>query len=283
MAHRILRHEPVGEALWRLLGDDIRKARRELSGNGPREARIHRARQRLKRARSVLAVMKPELGGSARELKKMLSGAGRLLAGARDADVAAATARGLRAVVAEGDAGLDRVVADLESKAEEAHRHDTPVSAVVTRLAAVEAKLAAMADGIDGEKLFGRALLRSYDDGRSAMRRARTTLSTPDLHAWRKAVKDLWHLIRLGRKRLPGGVDGMARDLERLAEVLGRDHDHAVLAEKLALSPDADHSLMRQLAMIAAERRALEKEAFALGDALYDRKPKAFAARARLN
>ena len=74
----------------------------------------------------------------------------------------------------------------------------------------------------------------------------------------------------------------MAANLERLGDVLGRDHDHAVLAEKLALAPDADHSLMRQLAMIAAERRALEKEAFALGDELYDRKPKAFAARARL-
>jgi len=283
VAHRILRHERVGEALWRLLRDDIHGARRELSGNGPREERIHRARQRLKRARSVLAVMKPALGAPARDLRKMLSGTGRLLAGARDADVAAATARGLRATVAEGDAGLDRVVAVLESRAEAAHRHDTPVGAVVGRLADIEAKLAEMADGIDGEKLFGRALRRSYEDGRKAMHRARTTLSTPDLHAWRKGVKDLWHLIRLARKRLPGRIEGMAGDLERLSEILGRDHDHAVLAEKLALAPDADHSLMRQLAMIAAERRALEKEAFTLGDALYGRKPKAFAARARLH
>ncbi len=114
------------------------------------------------------------------------------------------------------------------------------------------------------------------------MHRARISLSTPDLHAWRKSVKDLWHLIRLGRKRLPRRIDGMAANLERLGDVLGRDHDHAVLAEKLALAPDADHSLMRQLAMIAAERRALEKEAFALGDELYRRKPKAFAAKARL-
>ena len=114
------------------------------------------------------------------------------------------------------------------------------------------------------------------------MRRARTSLSTPDLHAWRKEVKDLWHLIRLARKRLPARVAAMAGDLARLGDMLGRDHDHAVLAEKLALAPDANHSLMRQLAMIAAGRRALEKEAFALGEELYERKPKAFAAKARL-
>jgi CHAD domain-containing protein len=281
MAHRIGRKEPVGDALWRLLADDVANARRELVAKGPREARIHRARQRLKRARSELAVLRPALGAAAAELKRGLSGAGRMLAGARDADVAAATARGLLAV-AGSDAGLDRVVAELESRAEAAHREHTPVGAVVQRLAEIEHALGRLVLPVDGEDLFARAIRRSYERGREAMRRARASLSTPDLHAWRKEVKDLWHLVRLGRKRLPGKIAGMAKPLERLGDALGLDHDHAVLAEKLALAPDADHALMRQLAMIAAERRALEKEAFALGRALYRRKPKAFAKKARL-
>jgi CHAD domain-containing protein len=282
VAHRIGRHEPFGEALWRLLGEDVDKARRELAGSAPRAERIHRARQRLKRARSELKVLKPVLGSAAGELKAMLAAAAKMLGGARDADVAAATARELRAVAADGDAGLDRVVAALETKAEEAHRHDTPMAAVIERLAAVEARLSDAVTGIDGDKLLARALARSYRDGRKAMRRARTSLATPDLHAWRKEVKDLWHLIRLARQRLPAKVAGTAKGLERLGDLLGRDHDHAVLAEKLALAPDANHALMRQLGMIAAERRALEKEAFALGEDLYDGKPKAFASRARL-
>jgi CHAD domain-containing protein len=282
LAHRIGRHEPIGDALWRLLRDDVHAARRELGAGGRREERIHRARQRLKRARSVLAVLKPALGSSSGEFKRMLSDAGRLLAGARDADVAAATARGLRAVVADGDAGLDRVVADLDQKAEEAHRHTTPVKAVVERLAAVEDKLAGVAADVDGEALLARALARFYEEGRKAMRQARSSLATPDLHTWRKAVKHLWHLVRLARKRLPDKIAGMAGVLARLGDVLGLDHDHAVLAERLALAPEADHSLMRQLAMIATERRALEKEAFALGGDLYDRNPKAFANKARL-
>jgi CHAD domain-containing protein len=281
VAHRIGRHEPFGEALWRLLADDVDKARRELAGSGARAERLHRARLRLKRARSELKVLKPALGNVAGDLKTVLAGAAKMLGGARDADVAVATARELRAA-ADGDAGLDRVVAALEGKAREAHRHDTPSAAVIERLAAVQTKLAAAVTEIDGGKLLARALRRSYEDGRKAMRRARTTLSTPDLHAWRKEVKDLWHLIRLARKRLPGKVAAVAGDLARLGDMLGRDHDHAVLAEKLALAPDANPSLMRQLAMIAAGRRTLEKEAFALGEKLYRRKPAAFAARARL-
>jgi CHAD domain-containing protein len=282
VAHRIGRHEPFGEALWRLLGEDLDKARRTLAGGPQRPERIHRVRVRLKRARSELRVLKPALGSVAGELKTMLSDAGKMLGGARDADVAAATARELRAA-AKGDAGLDRVVIALEQKAREAHRHAAPTAAVIERLAAAQTKLAAAVTSIDGDKLLARALARSYRDGRKAMRRARSSMATPDLHAWRKEVKDLWHLIRLARKRLPSKVAAMAGDIARLGDRLGRDHDHAVLAETLALSPDPNHTLMRQLAMIAAERAALEKEAFALGKELYRRKLKAFAAKARLH
>ena len=114
------------------------------------------------------------------------------------------------------------------------------------------------------------------------MRRAETSLATPDLHRWRKAVKDLWHLLVLARKRLPRGMGPIADRLQRLSELLGQDHDHAVLAEKLALSPTGDPALMRQLALIARERRRLESEAFALGAAVYRKRPRRFVKRTRL-
>lgn len=283
MAHRIGRKEQAGPALWRLLRDDIVGARDGLaSDDGAREERVHRARQRLKRARSTLTVLKPALGHHARDLKRSIAAAARLLAGARDADVVAATARSLRETVGTtDDAGLDRVVADLDRKAEEAHRHDTPVDEVIERLSLIETAVDGLTRKIDGEDLFERAVTTAYADGRKAMARARSSLSTPDLHSWRKEVKVLWHLVRLGRRRLGRSVRKLAGDLDRLGDVLGYDHDHAVLAERLALAPDADHSLMRQLSMIARERQALEKEAFALGERIYRRKPKAFARKAR--
>ncbi len=284
MAHRIGKSEEAGLALWRLLRDDIVGARRGLaSEEESRDERVHRARQRLKRARSTIGVLKPALGHSARSLKRSISAAARLLAGARDADVVAATARGLRETVAVGDdAGLDRVVAELDRKAEEAHRHDTPVGEVIVRLSSIEAALDRSVREIDGEALFNGAIARAYEKSRKAMARARSSVSTPDLHTWRKEVKTLWHLVRLGRKRLPESTRRMAGDLNHLGDVLGYDHDHAVLAERLALAPDADHSLMRQLSMIAKERRSLEKEAFILGGKIYKRKPKRFARKARL-
>src|SRR5437667_374627 len=152
MSHRIGRREPVGKALRRLVADDLNAAQADLRGNGSAEERIHRVRQRLKRLRTLLRVLKPALPG----------------------EVAATT----------------------------------------------------------------RALARSYRKGRHAMAQAQSSVSTPDLHRWRKAVKDYWNLLRLGRKRLPRAVRSSAGDLAHLGELLGLDHDHAVLAERLALSPD---------------------------------------------
>jgi hypothetical protein len=165
-------------------------------------------------------------------------------------------------------------------QAAEAHREATPVDEVGRRLEQVERGFEPDPDHVDGVELLEQGIARSYRKGRSAMRRARSSLATPDLHRWRKAVKDLWHLLRLGRKRLPRETHSVAPKLKRLGEVLGLDHDHAMLAERLALSPDADPSLMRQLALIAGERRRLESEAFGLADQLYHRKPKGYAKRA---
>jgi CHAD domain-containing protein len=283
MSHRIGRHEPVGKALRRLIADDLGAAREDLRGNGSAEERIHRIRQRLKRLRTLLRVVKPALPGEVAAAGRSLSAAARLLAEPRDADVAAASARGLREIAAPGeDAGLDRVVAELDRKAEEAHHHAAPVGLVGQRLSAAAAELGRLPRNLDGGALFEKALARSYKKGWRAMVQARTSLATPDLHRWRKAVKDYWNLILLARKRLPHGIRATAADLARLGDLLGLDHDHAVLAERLALAPDPDPGLMRHLSLIARERRRLEDEAFDLGARLYRRKPKAQAGRLRM-
>ena len=283
MAQRIGRHEAVGKALSRLVADDLAATQEELGGNSSAEERIHHARQRLKRLRTLLRVVRPALPGEVAAATRALSAVARLLAEPRDADVAAASARGLREIAAPGeDAGLDRVVAELDRKAEAAHRHAAPLRYATERLAAAEAELGRLPRGLDGIALFERALARSYRRGWRAMRQARSSLATPDLHRWRKAVKDYWNLVRLCRKRLPRRVQSSAADLGRLSDLLGLDHDHAVLAERLALSPEPDPGLMRHLSLIARERRRLEDEAFRLGAQLYRRRPRKQARRLQM-
>jgi hypothetical protein len=283
--HRIGKKEDTAAAVVRLIGDDLRGARADLDDGVPRDERIHRVRQRLKRVRTLLRVLKPEFGERAIAARRGVAATARLLATARDADVAAASARVMAATTADrdDDIGFDRVVRDLDREAAAAHRERTPLGEVKRRLASVAATVEAFGDDFDGTRLFDAALRRTYQRGRRAMQQAETSLATPDLHRWRMEVKKLWHLVQVGRRRLPRRSRHLASRLDRLGELLGLDHDHAVLAEKLALSPAGDPALMQQLSAIAERRRALEGEAFTVGARVYRRNARRFARRMRLS
>ena len=283
MAYRVGRREDLARGLLRLLREDLDGAAQDLRGSGRRDERIHQVRQRLKRIRTILRVLEPAFGQRAVAARRALSEAARLLARARDADVAAASAHALAAsVAAHDDPGFDRIADTLDREAERAHAERTPIGEVTMRLASAGAHAASFKPDFDGAKLLRSALRKTYAKGRAAMRRAETSLATPDLHQWRKQVKQLWYLLRLTRKRLPGSTKTQARRLEKLGNLLGLDHDHAMLAEKLALSPTADLSLMSQLGVISKRRQALEAKAFDRGARLYAKKPKAFARRLKL-
>ncbi len=280
MVHRVGKHENAARALIRLARRDLETAVREFRVVASREESVHRVRQRLKRVRTILRVLEPAFGDRAILLRKNLGETARLLATTRDADVVAASARSLAEAADDPqDLGLDRVVTTLDAEAAAAHREKTPIGEVNRRLTSAAATVAGFDASFDGDALIGEAVRRAYARGRKAMLRARHTLATPDLHNWRKSVKQLWFVLRLARKRLPRRATKIAPELERLGEVLGADNDQALLAEKLALSPTGDLSLMGQLSLISRQRNTLETEAFALGDQLYRRKPSAFVAK----
>jgi CHAD domain-containing protein len=280
MPHRIGKHEDIGRALLRLAAEDLSAAQRALDEGKPSDRTIHRVRQRLKRARSVLRVLKPALGDKAKLASGSLRAAGRLLSRARDADVAAESARELTTTAHGEEVGFGRVVVLLDR---EAKANQPPsIGRVIELIAASEQEIAGASDDFDGDALLSRAIKGAYKRGVRARARAEETLTTPDLHQWRKAVKDLWHLLKLSRKRLPRRGSKVVPDYERLSELLGLDHDHAVLAEKLAVQPTGDPALMAQLALIAQRRRALEAEAFELGAKLYRKRPRAFRERVAL-
>ena len=99
------------------------------------------------------------------------------------------------------------------------------------------------------------------------------------LHAWRKRVKDLWYHCRLLAPTCGPMVRGHAKDLDRLAKLLGDDHDLAVLEQELTrpdISIAADVDAVVQL--IDYRRTELQSEATGIGERVYAESPKAFRA-----
>jgi hypothetical protein len=126
------------------------------------------------------------------------------------------------------------------------------------------------------------------------------------MHEWRKRVKDLRYAAEILERRDPEnrlGADGHARGAgpgghlqaepihtvatraDELGELLGEEHDLAVLAERVRASggPFEDEESAREalLKLIARRRRRLRRRALREGERLYRRRPKRFVARMR--
>ncbi|MBV8735604.1 MAG: CHAD domain-containing protein [Solirubrobacterales bacterium] len=133
-----------------------------------------------------------------------------------------------------------------------------------------------------GWRAIEEGLVLSYKRGREAFARARRGGSMEDLHEWRKRVKDLWHHQRLLAPVGGPGVQGEAKDAHRLSDLLGDDHDLALLRQeltrgKMAVPVDLD----AVVELIDHQRTELQREAIAIGERVYADSPKAFRRRMR--
>ena len=108
--------------------------------------------------------------------------------------------------------------------------------------------------------------------GRKRYKAARKAGGGEALHELRKRVKDRWYHERLLREGWPAVAKAYGAEADRLGELLGDEHDLAVLDERLArrggeLRTRADLGAVR--ALIAERRAELAAEALALGRRLY--------------
>ncbi|MGH2902868.1 MAG: CHAD domain-containing protein [Solirubrobacteraceae bacterium] len=106
--------------------------------------------------------------------------------------------------------------------------------------------------------------------------------SAREAHAWRKRVKDLRYAAEIL------GARSLARRADRLAELLGEEHDLVVLAGLLPPPGGAPFKGRRGkrarkalLVRIARRRRRLRRRALREGERVYGRKPKQFVRRTR--
>ena len=154
-------------------------------------------------------------------------------------------------------------------------------------------------------------LERIYRTGRRRRRRALWRRDLASMHEWRKSAKDLRYAAEALDRRLPAekpdgktgksksaqrlrtGKKGksarrlrrVARRAERLGELLGEEHDLALLARLIRRRrkhfEGQKRTRKRLLKRIARRRRDLRRRALREGKRLYRRKPSAFVRRLR--
>jgi CHAD domain-containing protein len=285
MSYQLERGETEAETIRRCGREQLDLAITKLSDEvkvDPINA-VHDARKALKKARSLLRLARGTLKASARRtLNAALRDAGRQLSDARDAEVMIEAVDDLssRYTGQLPQPTFEAIKHHLEGRAATARGSLTVTGEVVEELKSLRAGVDEWPLRRDGWIVVGNGLERSYRRGRRAYRRAQRKPTSENLHAWRKRVKDLWYHVRLLEPLSPGALHGCAVEAHQLSDLLGEEHDLAVLRETLlvdAVAVPAD--LDSVVALIEHRREQLQAEAMQVGARLYVEKPKAFRRR----
>lgn len=283
MPYRFKRKEDLPASVVRIVTEQTGRAAEELgdAGGGDIHEAVHDARKRFKKTRSLLRLIRSELGDAVyRRENDWFRSAAHRLAGARDAEAMIETYDQLAERYPElGDCGpLTRLRDALIRRRERIVAGQQDLSGTARELAA---QLQAVPERLEHWRLdrngFGAiapGLERSYRRGRKALHKAYRKRTDEAFHEWRKRVKDYWYHSRLLRRTWPALLETRVDELKRLSDLLGDDHDLAVLRATLHQERDELGGGAPLLACLAAQRQQeLRAEARDLGSRLYAAQP----------
>ena len=302
--------ETLAHGLRRMALSQVDLAIEELNGTSAggknAEKAVHETRKALKRLRALLRLLRRELGEDAfaRE-DAAVRDIARRLSGARDAEVMLATLDTLvkrhprKLARRKGVQGLRRaLLAEHERVERQALGDSVALEHVLTQLRVLRVRVATwpLRDR-DGTRLVDAGLRDLYGQGRKRFKRAkrRRGKDTRAMHLWRKRVKDLRYVAEMLERRprpkkkrrgRSARLHHLADRADTLAEILGEDHDLAVLAERVRDEAKSGKRARKGskrvgrgtrktlLKLIARRRRKLRKRALHEGEHLYRRGPK---------
>jgi galactose mutarotase-like enzyme/CHAD domain-containing protein len=303
--YRLDRQDPAA-SVRRVARGRVDSAVRSLR-QGSREDRataVHTARKDMKKMRSVLRLVRDELGNKAySQENRRYRDAARLLSATRDSEVLAGTLSSVLDDYPTEGPPVESLVEDLNQRRQQASSQgDSEIAQ------ALEDAAGRIEDGgrqipgwpleSSGWQLFEPGLKRCYSAGRKDLKRVEKQLQRNRLpkaevmHDFRKRVKDLWYAIRLLRDAWPAGLEGPQEEASRLADLLGDYNDLSVLLDEItareearqaeserAADPAPGEDLSVLVETITARQADLLEDSLPRARRLYAEDPTAFTAR----
>lgn len=228
---------------------------------------VHDVRTAGKRVRASLKLLRQAMGNEAYHRENAaVRDLGRLFHDRRDSHVALETLKAVRgddpAFAAERIGPLCDALQAQAQQAVAATPMDEAIDQVrdtifTARRRIEELKLAPLRPGEAFRRLF-RQCRRAYEA-------ARDTPDAEHLHEWRKRAKTLRYALKALEAVWPKRVRRWCKALKAQSDLLGQDHDLAMLAERV--------SDTEQLARIAEHRAAVQKQVFDEARDIYRQKP----------
>ncbi len=288
MGYRFRSDETVEAGLKRIAREQIDRGLEELSDPElDRHEAIHQVRKRCKKLRGLLRLVRPAFKQHYKMENAWYRDAARELAWIRDAQAALETY--LKLVERERTElprhTAERVADWLGDRRDAALADEDEIEAAVDlfrdRLVKGRNRVARWTLKADGFDALAGGLAKTYSRGRRAMARAYATADSVDFHEWRKRVKYHWYQLRLLQPLHSASIKAQQRQAARVGELLGEEHDLALLRELLAASDDGPGQVDALLSLIDRRLIQLRRKTARPGALLYCESPKCLLARFR--
>ena len=292
MEYRLKQSESVSEGMRRMAAEQLYRGLEYLGcQDGERDKHIHEARKATKRLRALVRLVRRDLGDEVYALENQCyRGAGQRLSGLRDATVLVETLDRLVECLGEDvpKSRFVRVRTWLVERRDRAYgQADSINRAVQEAIADLEQARERLEDWNLQRQGWGGiqvGVQRIYAQGRRDFAGAYALPSDEAFHDWRKQVKYLWYHTQILEHIWPPVMQALTEELDRLGELLGQDHDLAVLRTTvLAEFPraGATATLMALERRIGEVRARKQSEARLLGERIYLERPSEFTRRLR--
>lgn len=256
MAYRLKLKEPLTKGVRRIAGEQLGNAAARLEGGSNPETSVHEARKSLKRTRALLRLIRPGLGETDfRKANARLRDIARSLSAARDRDVVRGLLKGLEEAKPSLAKAAGRLRAVLDDAPPVANGSGAPQRNVAEALHEIDAMRRELGDIALHPASFDTivaGLTKSHRAGRKALARARENPKESEaLHDLRKAAQAYWRQMILIQQAWPEACLARAAAAKSVADLLGHDHDIALLDAVLA-GPEGQ-------SLTSAERRTLAR------------------------
>jgi len=292
MSFHLMAKETAEDGIKRLVREEIARAIKDIDNPGlKRTEAVHEVRKRCKKIRGVLRLVRPQFEEAYQLENAWFRDTAKGLAELRDAEAIIETYDSLLEIFSDqidrrAFAPVRRALTLRRKKiTEEAGDLDERLEEVRARLQKAAERVADWNlkaeefDGIEG------GLVATYRGARKTMAAAYDDPSAENFHEWRKQAKYHGYHMRLLRELWKPVIRSLRKEVDELSDLLGDDHNLAVLYKTLLASPDrfgGQRDLQALLGLIDRRSAELRVEAKTLGARILAEKPKAFGRRFRV-
>jgi CHAD domain-containing protein len=285
MAEKLRPRHSAVKFVRRIVRRDAEKALKRVDvDRPPADASIHDARKRLKRARAALRLIRKPLGRARfRKENEAFREAAKPLSEIRDAKIVVEALDALLKRATRRDRAALRGVRDMLVAHQLRVRHRASGKGALKPVVSALRSARKRADGwslkTGGFSPLGSGVRRVYRSGRNALAAALASPLDETLHELRKQAKYLWQQLQILAPLDPRRIVAQAERAHQLSDDLGKDHDLAVLKQRLARPNRRVTARARATAtrLIDSRRGELQAKALALATRVYSETPQRFA------